>query len=207
MLDSCVLCNPFLSWGRPQEAGVVRDEGPSCQGAGTWHCSERTVLCNHSNCPGANGTGLLYGLSKRHTRPAARMRGIAAPVTQLAPPSRCVMSRWRCASPFSIKRAISSKAFQVGAAASVPVYDSVPVQSHLLWERISCIQQKAAPCWPPFWHMALPLFLCCHNAEFYTSQKANMCVACGETGHYLRYRVVPACYRKALPERLKSHRR
>ncbi|KAL4859908.1 Protein RRP6-like 3 [Chlorella vulgaris] len=43
-------------------------------------------------------------------------------------------------------------------------------------------------------------------SEFYTSQKANMCVACGETGHYLRYRVVPACYRKALPERLKSHR-
>ena len=38
-------------------------------------------------------------------------------------------------------------------------------------------------------------------------QKNNQCVACGELGHYLRYRVVPACFRRAMPVRLKSHRR
>ena len=37
------------------------------------------------------------------------------------------------------------------------------------------------------------------SAAFYTSSRANRCVACGEGGHYLRWRVVPACYRRALP--------
>jgi cation-transporting P-type ATPase D len=44
------------------------------------------------------------------------------------------------------------------------------------------------------------------SAAFYTSSRANRCVACGEGGHYLRWRVVPACYRRALPVALKSHR-
>ncbi|KAL4425764.1 hypothetical protein ABPG75_009780 [Micractinium tetrahymenae] len=44
------------------------------------------------------------------------------------------------------------------------------------------------------------------TSEFYTVEKANRCVACGEEGHYLRYRVVPAAYRKAMPVSLKSHR-
>jgi len=44
------------------------------------------------------------------------------------------------------------------------------------------------------------------NHEFYTAARLNRCVTCGETGHYLRYRVVPACYRRALPVELKSHR-
>ena len=42
--------------------------------------------------------------------------------------------------------------------------------------------------------------------EFYTVEKSNRCVACGEEGHFLRYRVVPSCYRRAMPVRLKSHR-
>ena len=42
--------------------------------------------------------------------------------------------------------------------------------------------------------------------EFYIQSKRNCCVGCGEAGHYLRYRVVPSCYRHAFPERLKSHR-
>jgi cation-transporting P-type ATPase D len=42
--------------------------------------------------------------------------------------------------------------------------------------------------------------------EFYTSSRSNTCVACGAGKHYLRYRVVPVCYRRALPEKFKSHR-
>jgi cation-transporting P-type ATPase D len=42
--------------------------------------------------------------------------------------------------------------------------------------------------------------------EFYSSKRSNTCVACGAGKHYLRYRVVPICYRKALPEKFKSHR-
>ncbi|KAH7623572.1 putative Protein RRP6-like 3 [Nannochloris sp. 'desiccata'] len=42
--------------------------------------------------------------------------------------------------------------------------------------------------------------------EFYSSKRSNTCVACGSGKHYLRYRVVPVCYRRALPERFKSHR-
>jgi len=42
--------------------------------------------------------------------------------------------------------------------------------------------------------------------EFYTAARINRCVACGEGQHYLRYRIVPACYRKAFPPSLKSHR-
>ncbi|PRW59440.1 DNA damage checkpoint isoform A [Chlorella sorokiniana] len=44
------------------------------------------------------------------------------------------------------------------------------------------------------------------TSEFYSVKKSNQCVACGEQGHYLRYRVVPSCYRRAMPVRLKSHR-
>ncbi len=42
--------------------------------------------------------------------------------------------------------------------------------------------------------------------EFYTQSKSNRCVACGCASHYLRYRVLPACYRKHMPPELKSHR-
>jgi cation-transporting P-type ATPase D len=42
--------------------------------------------------------------------------------------------------------------------------------------------------------------------EFYSSKRSNTCVACGSGKHYLRYRVVPVCYRRALPEKFKSHR-
>eukprot|EP00850_Spirogloea_muscicola_P020421 SM000215S06727 [mRNA] locus=s215:111800:118939:- [translate_table: standard] len=42
--------------------------------------------------------------------------------------------------------------------------------------------------------------------EFYIQSKANRCVGCGEAGHYLRYRLVPSCYRQYFPEHLKSHR-
>lgn len=42
--------------------------------------------------------------------------------------------------------------------------------------------------------------------EFYAESKSNCCVVCGEAGHYLRYRVIPQCYRKHLPIALKSHR-
>ena len=42
--------------------------------------------------------------------------------------------------------------------------------------------------------------------EFYSSKRTNTCVACGSGKHYLRYRVVPVCYRRALPSKFKSHR-
>eukprot|EP00897_Mesotaenium_endlicherianum_P003422 jgi/Mesen1/3107/ME000184S02174 len=42
--------------------------------------------------------------------------------------------------------------------------------------------------------------------DFYVQSKSNACVACGEAGHYLRYRLVPSCYRHHFPEHLKSHR-
>jgi cobalt/nickel-transporting P-type ATPase D len=42
--------------------------------------------------------------------------------------------------------------------------------------------------------------------EFYSSKRSNTCVACGAGKHYLRYRVVPVCYRRALPGKFKSHR-
>lgn len=41
---------------------------------------------------------------------------------------------------------------------------------------------------------------------YYAVCKANCCVVCGLSSHYLRYRVVPQCYRKQLPVPLKSHR-
>jgi len=44
----------------------------------------------------------------------------------------------------------------------------------------------------------------CH--DFYVQSRANRCVSCGEDGHYLRYKIVPACYRKNFPVPLKSHR-
>lgn len=31
-------------------------------------------------------------------------------------------------------------------------------------------------------------------------------MSCGCASHYLRYRVVPACYRRHLPTHMKSHR-
>ncbi|KAK2997159.1 hypothetical protein RJ639_025690 [Escallonia herrerae] len=42
--------------------------------------------------------------------------------------------------------------------------------------------------------------------NFYTNSKKNICVGCGEGNHYLRYRVIPSCYRIHFPEHLKSHR-
>ncbi|KAH9290554.1 hypothetical protein KI387_034671, partial [Taxus chinensis] len=44
------------------------------------------------------------------------------------------------------------------------------------------------------------------NNEFYIQSKKNLCVGCGETNHYLRYRIIPSCYRMHFPEHLKSHR-
>ncbi|KAJ7553277.1 hypothetical protein O6H91_06G090800 [Diphasiastrum complanatum] len=44
------------------------------------------------------------------------------------------------------------------------------------------------------------------NNEFYIQRKCNRCVGCGETAHYLRYRIIPFCYRQHFPEHLKSHR-
>ncbi|GAB4825189.1 Protein RRP6-like 3, variant 2 [Ancistrocladus abbreviatus] len=42
--------------------------------------------------------------------------------------------------------------------------------------------------------------------DFYIQSKKNMCVGCGEKNHYLRYRIIPSCYRMHFPEHLKSHR-
>ncbi|KAH9793193.1 protein RRP6-like 3 [Citrus sinensis] len=42
--------------------------------------------------------------------------------------------------------------------------------------------------------------------EFYIQSKKNICVSCGEGNHYLRYRIIPSCYRIHFPEQLKSHR-
>ncbi|VVB07415.1 unnamed protein product [Arabis nemorensis] len=42
--------------------------------------------------------------------------------------------------------------------------------------------------------------------DFYIQTKRNICVGCGEGNHYLRYRIIPSCYRVHFPEHLKSHR-
>jgi cobalt/nickel-transporting P-type ATPase D len=42
--------------------------------------------------------------------------------------------------------------------------------------------------------------------HFYSTARENRCVGCGEKGHFLRYRVVPQAYRRALPAHYKSHR-
>lgn len=42
--------------------------------------------------------------------------------------------------------------------------------------------------------------------DFYIQSKKNICVGCGERSHYLRYRIIPSCYRIHFPEHLKSHR-
>lgn len=42
--------------------------------------------------------------------------------------------------------------------------------------------------------------------DFYIQSKRNICVSCGEGNHYLRYRIIPSCYRIHFPEQLKSHR-
>lgn len=42
--------------------------------------------------------------------------------------------------------------------------------------------------------------------DYYLHSKENKCVSCGEEGHYLRYKVVPACYRRNFPVQWKSHR-
>ncbi|EPS68035.1 hypothetical protein M569_06735, partial [Genlisea aurea] len=42
--------------------------------------------------------------------------------------------------------------------------------------------------------------------DFYIQSKKNICVGCGEGSHYLRYRIIPSCYRMHFPEHLKSHR-
>jgi len=41
---------------------------------------------------------------------------------------------------------------------------------------------------------------------FYSASKANQCVGCGATRNYLRFRVIPSCYRRQFPVGLKSHR-
>lgn len=41
--------------------------------------------------------------------------------------------------------------------------------------------------------------------EFYIQSKKNICVGCGEKSHYIRYRIIPSCYRMHFPEHLKSH--
>ncbi|XP_062188012.1 protein RRP6-like 3 isoform X2 [Phragmites australis] len=41
---------------------------------------------------------------------------------------------------------------------------------------------------------------------FYIQSKKNICVGCGEQSHYIRYRIIPSCYRMHFPEHLKSHR-
>lgn len=43
-----------------------------------------------------------------------------------------------------------------------------------------------------------------HN--FYVQSRQNRCVGCGEEGHFLRYKVVPSCYRRHFPVHMKSHR-
>ncbi|KAF0908796.1 hypothetical protein E2562_028598 [Oryza meyeriana var. granulata] len=42
--------------------------------------------------------------------------------------------------------------------------------------------------------------------DFYIQSKKNICVGCGEKSHYIRYRIIPSCYRMHFPEHLKSHR-
>ncbi|KAI9177536.1 hypothetical protein LWI28_016403 [Acer negundo] len=42
--------------------------------------------------------------------------------------------------------------------------------------------------------------------DFYVQSKKNICVGCGEGNHYLRYRIIPSCYRMHFSEHLKSHR-
>ncbi|XP_023639722.1 protein RRP6-like 3 isoform X3 [Capsella rubella] len=42
--------------------------------------------------------------------------------------------------------------------------------------------------------------------DFYIQTKKNICVGCGEGKHYLRYRIIPSCYRVHFPEHLKTHR-
>lgn len=42
--------------------------------------------------------------------------------------------------------------------------------------------------------------------DFYIQSKKNICVGCGQGDHYLRYRIIPSCYRMHFPEHLKSHR-
>lgn len=42
--------------------------------------------------------------------------------------------------------------------------------------------------------------------ESYPCLKKNACVGCGDETNYLRYRIVPSCYRKFFPTFLKSHR-
>ncbi|KAJ4760723.1 hypothetical protein LUZ62_071098 [Rhynchospora pubera] len=42
--------------------------------------------------------------------------------------------------------------------------------------------------------------------DFYIQSKRNICVSCGEEKHYIRYRIIPSCYRMHFPEHLKSHR-
>jgi len=42
--------------------------------------------------------------------------------------------------------------------------------------------------------------------DFYVQSRVNCCVSCGDESHYLRYKIIPACYRKHFPIPLKSHR-
>lgn len=42
--------------------------------------------------------------------------------------------------------------------------------------------------------------------DFYVQSRKNCCVGCGEEKHYLRYKVIPSCYRRHFPVHMKSHR-
>ncbi len=44
-----------------------------------------------------------------------------------------------------------------------------------------------------------------HNKEFGLTEMANKCVSCGTEEYLTRHHVVPYCYRKFLPESIKSH--
>lgn len=41
--------------------------------------------------------------------------------------------------------------------------------------------------------------------DFYLNQKLNQCVVCGKTEFLTKHHIVPYCYRKHLPENIKSH--
>lgn len=64
--------------------------------------------------------------------------------------------------------------------------------------RPSCNTLLAHMCW------AADSPLCIHIAT--VTVRDHRCVVCGDEEHYLRYRVVPSCYRRHFPVHLKSHR-
>jgi hypothetical protein len=41
---------------------------------------------------------------------------------------------------------------------------------------------------------------------YFVCEKRNACVVCGGATHFLRYHVIPSCFRRNLPAQWKSHR-